>query len=171
MKIPDNFYEQLPTLDGNQIAQTLQTSTQTGLTQAQAQERLIEYGSNQMPQKEQWWWHTLWDQFQSPFIYLLLIVCVLMVTLGDTTNALITLAIIALNTLVGFFQEYKASQALQALKQLMVPRASVIREGIEYEIPAADLVPGDLIVLYPGDVCRQMGVLSGMKIVSSMNQH
>jgi magnesium-transporting ATPase (P-type) len=139
-------------IDGATLAAQLQTSLSQGLAQQEAQDRLQKYGPNQLPQEHKWWLWTLWDQFQSPFIYLLLLICGLMVFLGDTTNALITLAIVALNTVVGFYQEYKAAQTFAALQKLMVLRSTVIRNGVEKNIPTSELVPGDLIVLYPGDI-------------------
>jgi len=144
--------ERAASMEVSALVNRLKTSLTKGLSANQAAMRLQKYGPNTVVEKTKWWWSTLWDQFQSPFIYLLLLICGLMVFLGDTTNALITLAIVALNTLVGFYQEYKASQALQALQRLMVLQSTVIREGLEVNVASTTLVLGDIMVLYPGDI-------------------
>lgn len=147
-------YATISMQDSKQVAAAYETSLEKGIATKEVAQRQAKHGKNLLPARVRHWWRTLLDQFNSPFIYLLLIVCGLMVILGDTTNALIILGIVALNTLFGFYQEYKATQTLQMLKALYIPKIAVIRNGKEIEVASEELVPGDLLVMYPGDIIQ-----------------
>ena len=92
----------------------------------------------------------LFAQFQSLIVVLLVAATVIAFALGENIEAVAILIVIVLNAGIGFFTEWKAEQALSALQKQSVRVAHVIREGGESEIPAAELVPGDLIVLAAG---------------------
>ena len=89
-------------------------------------------------------------QLQSPLIYILILASVVTILLGDLVDTVVILAVVILNSVLGFVQEYKAEQALQALARLAAPKARVLRDGQEQQIDAAELVPGDLVLLETG---------------------
>jgi Ca2+-transporting ATPase len=91
-------------------------------------------------------------QFASPVIWLLLGACVVSGALGEVADAIAIGAIVVINSLVGFFQEYRAEHAVLALRSLTAPRARVLRDGHSSMIAAAEVVPGDLLMLEAGDI-------------------
>lgn len=135
-----------------QLLSELQTNIETGLSESEVQKRLQEYGMNELPSKKSSWWRILLTQFTSPFIYLLLAIVVITLVLGDINSAIVIFACVLLNTFVGFYQEYKAERSLQLLKQYLAAKVTVIRDGKEQEVLSSSLVPGDILLLYPGDI-------------------
>ena len=89
-------------------------------------------------------------QFRSLIVALLVAATVIAFAMGDYIEAVAILVVIVINAAIGFFTEWKAEQALSALQKQSVRVAHVIRDGAESEIPAAELVPGDLVVLAAG---------------------
>ena len=123
-----------------------------GLSDAEAETRLVEYGPNRLEEKRRVSpLLLLARQFTDLLILVLAAATVISAVLGEWIDAAAILAIIILNGVIGFFQEYRAERSLEALKQLTSPRARVIRGGAEREIDARDLVPGDILVLSEGD--------------------
>ena len=96
-------------------------------------------------------WRTLAAQFRNALIVILLIATVISGFLGHTLEAVVITVIVLFAVLLGFFQEYRASRALEALRQMAAPIARVLRDGVEAVVPARDLVPGDVVVLRAGD--------------------
>jgi len=90
-------------------------------------------------------------QFNDFMIWVLLAAVVISALEDQVLEAIAITAILLLNGILGFVQEYRAEQALEALKQLSAPSATVVRDGVEKEIPAAELVPGDIVLLEAGD--------------------
>ena len=122
-----------------------------GLTQIEATKRLAEYGPNTLAQaRERSVFSMLIAQFRSLMVALLVAATAIAFAMGDNIEAIAILVVIVLNAGIGFFTEWKAEQALSALQKQSVRVANVIRDGSEREIPAAELVPGDLIVLAAG---------------------
>ncbi|MBI4437631.1 HAD-IC family P-type ATPase [Candidatus Uhrbacteria bacterium] len=139
------------TLSIPSIFETLQSRPQ-GLTQTEVQERSRRYGPNRLAQKKQDGWSTvLARQFVSPLILVLMVAALGSAFLAEWVNAGVIAAAVALNTLVGFIQEYKANQSLARLRSLVSPRAIVLREGMSREMDARELVPGDVLLLHTGD--------------------
>lgn len=103
-------------------------------------------------------------QFFSLLMVVLMVAAVVSGAMGEVVEALAIIIIVVLAGVVGFIQEYKAEQALEALQRLAVPRAAVLRNGIEMLIPAKDLVPGDTIILKTGDAIPADG-----RLIESMN--
>ena len=129
----------------------LQADGMHGLTQAEAARRLAQYGSNTLAQAQQRSTLSIFlAQFQSLIVALLVAATVIAFAMGDHLEAMAILVVIILNAGIGFFTEWKAELALSALQKQSVRVAHVIRDGAESEIPAAELVPGDLIVLAAG---------------------
>ncbi|MDA1372697.1 MAG: cation-translocating P-type ATPase [Proteobacteria bacterium] len=124
-----------------------------GLSTADAERRLREVGPNEIARGQAASpWRLLLTQFSSPVIWLLFGACVVSAALSEITDAIAIGAIVIINGLVGFFQEYRAERAVLALRSMTAPRARVIRDGHTVELPAVQVVPGDVLVLEAGDV-------------------
>jgi Ca2+-transporting ATPase len=127
-------------------------SGRQGLEPPEAQKRLGRYGANELAEKKGISpWALFLRQFKSFLIIILLIAVVLSAVLGEVADAIIIGVIVLFATSLGFFQEYRAERAMEALKRMAAPTASVRRGGKEVEIPARELVPGDIIILRTGD--------------------
>jgi len=127
-------------------------SGRDGLEPPEARQRLGRYGANELAEKKAVSpWALFLEQFKSFLIIILLIAVVLSAVLGEVADAVIIGIIILFASGLGFFQEYRAERAMEALRRMAAPMASVRREGKEVEIPARELVPGDIIILRTGD--------------------
>jgi len=127
-------------------------STPRGLSADEAARRLIDYGPNELQAaRRDSPWTLLFEQFKNVLIIILLVATALSFFLGHELEAIAIAVIVLFAVLLGFVQEYRAERAIEALRQMAAPTASVIRDGTEGEIPARDLVPGDLVLLTAGD--------------------
>ena len=134
-----------------QTEQVLGTSFQSGLTQEQARQRLLEYGENKLKdKKEKGLLGMFLQQLNDPLIYILMAAILISLFLKEQGEAFIIALVIVLNATVGVIQEGKAKKAIEELKKLTSPKALVKREGKEYEISSEMLVPGDVIYLEAG---------------------
>ena len=134
-----------------EAAASLHTDPKRGLSAQEAERRLWENGENRLPEAEKKSvLQSFLEQLNDPLIYVLLAAALISVLLGEYSDAGIIAFVVCLNAAVGVLQEGKAQRALDSLKQLMQPRAVVIRDGSEQEIPAAKLVGGDLVCLQAG---------------------
>ena len=124
-----------------------------GLSSADAAARLLRDGPNAVPPPERVGvLRQLSRQLRDPLILVLLGATVVTVVTGDFSDAAVILLVIIVNTTVGVVQEIRADRAIDALSALSAPRARVVRDAREQEIPAGALVPGDLLVLAEGDL-------------------
>ena len=124
-----------------------------GLSSAEAERRLIEFGPNEIRREQATSALTLLvRQFASPVIWLLLVATVVSAVLGEWLDAVAIGAIVILNALIGFFQEHRAERAVMALRSMTAPRARVMRDGHSVMMPANRIVPGDVLLLEAGDV-------------------
>jgi len=131
----------------------LRVSRQHGLSQDEANHRLETSGPNQLHEKKsRSLFASMLQQLRSVLILILVAAVIVSIWVGDWIEASVILAIILLNALVGAFQERRAEQALQSLKELAAPDARVLRDGVSQMIPARELVPGDLVFLEAGSV-------------------
>ena len=125
----------------------------SGLSEEAAAEQLALSGPNELPVAER---RTVWSvwrgQFQGPMLWILLAACVLSLAVGHLLDAGAIAAILILNAVVGFLQEFRAERALAALRSLTAPHARVVRGGTVREIAARLVVPGDLLALEAGDL-------------------
>jgi len=144
-------------LSVEEIFKNLKTSVH-GLTIAEAEKRLKEYGPNELEEERRFRkLALLFDQVKSPLVGVLFVAAIISFLVGKLVDAIVVVVVIALNTAVGFFQGYKAEAALQALKSLAAPEAEVIRDCpekgacIEMRVKAREIVPGDIILLDAGD--------------------
>ncbi len=138
-------------LTGAEAVSRLGSDAETGLTDAQAAERLNRYGPNDVQEtRPRSRLRMVVAQFSDFMILLLLAAAVISGIVGDTRDTVIILAIVALNATVGFIQEYRAERAMAALKQMATPKALVVRSGTVRSVPTPSLVPGDIVVLEDG---------------------
>jgi calcium-translocating P-type ATPase len=131
-------------------------STDQGLSTAEAKARLEKFGPNVLPRaKSDGPLVLLWRQINNPLIWVLIasgFVAMIVDWHGDgLKNGLVILGVVALNTLIGFIQEFKAGKAIEALSQMVPENVTALRDGQKTTLPAADLVPGDVVMLASGD--------------------
>ena len=160
-------------METKEAARRLETDEKQGLTSQMAAERLVQKGRNELAEtdgKKSLFWRFL-AQFDDFMILLLLGAAVVSVVISrlsgenDVLDAVMILGIVVLNAALGLFQESKAEKALEALKKMAAPHARVIRDGIVREISAAEVVPGDLLLLETGDaVCADGRVVESRSL-------
>lgn len=160
-------------METKEAARRLETDEKQGLTSQMAAERLVQKGRNELAEtdgKKSLFWRFL-AQFDDFMILLLLGAAVVSVVISrlsgenDVLDAVMILGIVVLNAVLGLFQESKAEKALEALKKMAAPHARVIRDGIVREISAAEVVPGDLLLLETGDaVCADGRVVESRSL-------
>jgi Ca2+-transporting ATPase len=139
------------TLSVDQTLRLLRTSA-TGLTSADAAERLDRYGPNELrATKRTSAWHTFAAQFKNVLIVILLSATLVSGLLGHMLEAVVITVIVLFAVLLGFIQEYRAERAIEALRNMAAPTARVFRDALEAVVPARELVPGDVILLRAGD--------------------
>lgn len=145
----------------------LESAVDTGLSQAEAARRLERDGPNRLVEKGiKSPWKVLWEQLTATLVVVLIVAAVISLMLGDIKDAVAILAIVVLNALLGFRQEYRAEKAMAALKRLAVPVVKVRREGHVHEVSAEELTKGDLVLLEAGGAVPADG-----RLVESANLH
>jgi P-type Mg2+ transporter len=144
-------FEKFWSLSTQELLRYLESSP-AGLTPIEAKRRLERYGYNIIrPRKKHGLAAILWTQFKSPLVIILILAAILSFVLGDHTDGFVILIIVIISGLLGFWQEYQATSAVQKLVQLVQIKANVLRSGKPGEIPVEDVVPGDIIRLKAGD--------------------
>ena len=158
--------------EANKVAKALDVDTNTGLSSAEAQRRLEKFGPNQLasaPPVPKW--KKFLAQFQDPLVYLLLAATVISLiawfiershgTAGEVLpfDAIVIILILIVNAVLGYIQEARAEQAVEALAQMTAPQTSMLRDGKIVHINTADVVPGDIVVLGEGDTVSADGRL------------
>jgi len=139
-------------LETNDVLHQLGTSLEHGLSSAEAARRLADQGPNELQAAERISpWSILFQQFKNVLIIILLVATVLSAFLGHGLEAAAIAVIVLFAVLLGFVQEFRAEKAIEALREMSAPTATVIRDSEEVELPARDLVPGDVILLRAGD--------------------
>jgi Ca2+-transporting ATPase len=135
----------------NEVIKCLASNHTAGLTQIIAAERLIRYGANRLIEKKpRSALNLLLSQFKSFLILVLIAAAILASTIGDLKDGIVILVVVVINALLGFYQEFKAEKSLLALKKMLSFKSKVRRDGITLEVPADQLVPGDIIILEAG---------------------
>ncbi len=134
------------------VSGQLDVDPERGLTSEQAAARLTEQGPNELVQMGgRSPWRILWEQLSGAMVVLLLVAVVVSLVLHEYVDAVVILAIVLINAVLGFVQDYRAEKALAALKKLSVPIVRVRRDGVVLELSARDLVPGDIVLLEVGN--------------------
>lgn len=124
-----------------------------GLQQVDVEEKLATHGMNELVREKKIpAWLKFLKQFQDFMIVVLMIAAVIAGFMGDVTDTVIILLIVILNAVIGFVQEYRAEKAVEALRNMAAPFATVLRDGSINIIPAIELVPGDIVMLEAGQV-------------------
>ncbi|NLD91416.1 MAG: HAD-IC family P-type ATPase [Fibrobacter sp.] len=124
----------------------------SGLTKTQVSERVQTFGTNRLVSKTQEpWYLILFEQFANPLVYILVGAATLKAVVKGITDALVIIAVLIFMALIGFIQEMKARKAMNALLKMSAPKAKVRRNDKPLLIDAAELVPGDLLILDAGD--------------------
>jgi Ca2+-transporting ATPase len=148
-----------------QVLESFQTTSARGLTAETANQRLEQYGLNELVEaKRTTIWQMLWQQFNNFVVILLIVAAVVSAILGDYPEAAAIMAIVVLNAIMGVIQEYNAERSLAALKKLAAPEAHVVRDGRRESLPARFLVPGDIILLEAGNY-----VPADVRLIEAMN--
>lgn len=141
------------------------THLHKGLSTQQAQDRIQQYGSNELIERPRpGFLKMLWDQINNFLIIILIVAAIISLFLGEVIDATAIMAIVILNAVLGVVQESKAEQALAALKKMAAPNANVLRDGVHVTIPARELVPGDIVFLEAGNY-----VPADMRLVETFN--
>ena len=122
-----------------------------GLTSEEAQTRLQQYGPNVIARKPPHpIWRLLLDQVANPLIYVLLVAGVVTVAMKHYSDTIVIMAVVVLNGVIGFVQEFRATRAMEALQKMATPTARVRRDGRNQTISSTDLVPGDVVSIEAG---------------------
>lgn len=131
----------------------LNSNARYGLSAEEAAVRLAEHGPNELKERGgKSPWLIVWEQLASTMVFILILAAVVSVILGDYKDAATILAIVVLNTVLGYVQEYRAERAMSALKRMSTPNIRVRRNGHLHEISARDLVPGDVVQMETGSI-------------------
>lgn len=127
-------------------------SSDVGLTDTVAKERIVQYGLNELPpEKGTPGWFLFLVQFNSPLMYIMMVATAVSFFVGNISEAIFIFIVLFTNAIVSFYQEYKSNASLRALKSVIKLRARVIRDKRDREIDANTIVPGDIIILRAGD--------------------
>lgn len=160
-KMEKPFYQ----LSSEESVVRLGTDAKNGLTQREAEHRLAQIGENKLTEgKRRPLLFRFFDQFKDFLIIILIVASLLSFYLKDFQGGTVLMAIVVINAIIGFVQEYKAEKILESLKQIIQARAAVIRDGQKREIPQEQLVPGDLIYLEEGS-----SVPADIRLVETVN--
>ena len=139
-------------LEASQVLKELNSDAEAGLGEQEARNRLEKYGYNELIKEEKVSPFILFlNQFKNILIIILLIATFLSALVGEMMDALLILVIVIFCAVLGFVQEYRAERALEALKKMLSPTITVLRDGKEEEVPSKELVPGDIVLLEAGD--------------------
>ena len=147
-------------LPAQEVIQKLQSDQKNGLTHSEAARRLAEHGPNELIERGlKSRWRILWEQFTGIMVVILILAALVSVFLREYSDAVVIMAIVVINAVLGYSQEYRAEQAMAALKKLAVPVVKVRRDGELQEIAATGLVPGDVVLLEAGNLVPADGRL------------
>lgn len=156
------MFEQQPT---TQALSQMGVNPQEGLSLEEAKARLAQYGTNTFEEKKpKTMLQKFFSQLNDPLIYILLVAVAISLFLKEFGDASIIMAVILLNAIIGVVQEAKAEKSLEALKKLSSPIALVRRDGLQMEVPAGELVPGDIVLLEAGRI-----VPADLRLISTIN--
>ncbi len=137
----------------DETASILDANLDNGLSAEETVRRQDKFGPNELVERRKKSpWRILIDQFREIMVIILIIAAIVSGILGEYVEVVVILAIVALNAILGFVQEYRAEQAMAALKKMSVPTVRVRRDGRVQEISSIDLVPGDIVLLEAGNL-------------------
>ncbi len=138
-------------IDYKEVLEYFESSLQ-GLKLEEVKKRLLKYGTNELKRKyKDGVLKVLWRQINNPLIWVLIGSSTLATTLGKITDGMVVLAVVIVNSIIGFIQEYKAGKAIEALSSMVPENATVIRNGNIITVPVSEIVPGDIVQISAGD--------------------
>lgn len=137
--------------DTEQVIEDLQVNYPEGLDEEQVAKRVQTYGYNEVTLKSVPKWVVFLRQFNNIIVYILLAAALLTLLMQHYSDSIVIGLVVIINALIGYFQEVNASNALDKIKNMLSVDATVIRQGTRFDIPARELVPGDLVYLEAGD--------------------
>ena len=147
-------------LTAEESLERLDVTIEEGLSKTQARERLEMFGKNELVEaNKKTIWNILWAQVSDTMVLILIAAAVISVIIGDWKDAIAIVAIVIINTIIGLVQEYRAEQAMEALKQMATPIVKVRRNGELIELNSHELVPGDIVLLETGAIIPADGRL------------
>ena len=156
--------KQWHTSDTDNVLREIRSSV-NGLTSAEANKRLLDFGENKINKKRKDSpFKLLWRQINNPLIWVLLGSSAVATIVGKFTDGLVVLAVVIINTIIGFIQEFKAGRAIEALSDMIPENATVYRDGKNSVIPVSEIVPGDIVQLSAGD-----RVPADMRLINQKN--
>jgi len=127
------------------------TDINKGLNSSQLESSYIQYGYNELPKIKK----SLWKIYLAPIFNFLIVILIISGTivfiLGSPSSTLITFTVVILNSITVVIQQFRAQKALESLRKIAALKATVLRDGIQYEIPTRELLPGDIILIEQGD--------------------
>lgn len=140
-------------------------SSKNGLSKEEALNRIKKYGKNTIDKKRSFSWiKILYEQFKSFLIIILILAAIISFFMESKVDSIVIIAIIILNATIGFSQEYRANKAIEQLKKMFVPIATVIRNGRTIRVESEKIVPGDVLVLSAGDK-----IMADCRIIETSN--
>ena len=155
-------------IPAEEAAGLLESGPASGLTHAEAEARLRQFGPNQMTaQNRLSEWMRFLLQFHQPLIYILLGSVAVSGFFGEWVDASVIFGVVFLNAVIGYIQEAKAEEAIGALAKMVVTEATVRRGGEKLRLPSAKLVPGDVVLLQSGDRVRPICGSCGSAVCGS----
>ncbi|HOJ85100.1 MAG TPA: cation-transporting P-type ATPase, partial [Bacillota bacterium] len=160
------MFSQWTTLNSGELCRRLGTDPGSGLAEKEVEKRRRRWGENLLAAASRVSLPLLFlNQFKDFMVLVLLGATLLAALLGEISDALTILVIVLLNAFLGLIQEYRAERSLEALQKLAAPRARVLRDGRQQLVAAADVVPGDLVLLEAGDrVCADLRLLEAQTL-------
>lgn len=136
-----------------EVIREFSTDEILGLSEQEASERLEKYGKNELSARPKKGFMTkVIEQFADFLIIILIVAAIISAVVGEVTDSIVILAIVVVNALLGIYQEGKAEKSVEALKKMSAPNAKVLRGGLQSEVPAANVIPGDIVILETGDI-------------------
>ncbi len=150
--LPEDIVVSWHAMSPTQVLEKLETAEKVGLSSEEAAARVEKYGLNQLEEKPRpTFFAMVIDQLKNFIVIMLIVAAVISFLLGDTIEGSAIMAIVILNAILGVVQESRAEEALAALKRMAAPEAQVLRDGNRINLPARELVPGDIVYLEAGN--------------------
>ncbi len=138
-------------LTAEEVASEFETDLNTGLSSSILDERYLKHGYNELPKIKK----SLWKIYLAPIFNILIVILIFtgifVILLGEYASALFTFAIVITNSITVIIQQFRAQKALDSLRKIAALKATVLRDGIQFEIPTKEIVPGDIVLLKQGD--------------------